>query len=78
MANKRTTSSAAAFAKLVWSNVLRQQYLHGVSDKQMSDLLGVTTRTLCNYRHDPSAVTVKQLQAVVENFGLEPETLFHS
>ena len=48
----------------------------GVSDKQMSDLLGVTTRTLYNYRHDPSSVTVKQLQAVVESFGVEPESLF--
>ena len=74
MASKKT--SCAAFAKLVWSNVLRQQYLKGVSDKQMSDLLGVTTRTLCNYRHDPSSVTMKQLQAVVESFGVEPESLF--
>lgn len=76
MANKRSTSNAVAFAKLIWSNILRQQYLLGVSDKQMSDLLGVTTRTLCNYRHDPSSVTVKQLQAVVESFGVEPESLF--
>ena len=75
MASKKT-SCAAAFAKLVWSNILRQQYLLGVSDKQMSDLLGVTTRTLCNYRHDPSSVTMKQLQAVVESFGVEPESLF--
>lgn len=78
MANKRSTSNAVAFAKLIWSNILRQQYLLGVSDKQMSDLLGVTTRTLCNYRHDPSSVTMKQLQAVVENFGLEPEILFRT
>ena len=76
MANQRTTSSTVAFAKLIWSNILRQQYLHGVTDKQLSDLLGVTTRTLYNYRHDPSSVTVKQLQAVVESFGVEPESLF--
>ncbi len=75
MASKKT-SCAAALAKLIWSNILRQQYLLGVSDKQMSDLLGVTTRTLCNYRHDPSSVTMKQLQAVVESFGVEPESLF--
>ena len=78
MANKRTTSSTVAFAKLIWSNILREQYLKGVSDKQMSDLLGVTTRTLYNYRHDPSSVTMKQLQAVVESFGLEPEILFRA
>ena len=78
MANKRNTSSAAAFAKLIWSNILRQQYLHGVTDRQLSDVMGVTTRTLYNYRHDPSSVTVKQLQAVIESFGMEPETLFRA
>ena len=49
-----------------------------MTDKQLSDLLGVTTRTLYNYRHDPSSVTVKQLQAVIESFGMEPETLFRA
>lgn len=78
MANKRTTSSTVAFAKLIWSNILREQYLKGVSDKQMSDLLGVTTRTLCNYRNDPSNVTIKQLQLVIDSLGVEPETLFRA
>lgn len=76
MKTSKNMQSTNTFAKLIWSNILRQQYLLGVSDKQMSDLLGVTTRTLCNYRHDPSSVTVKQLQAVVESFGVEPESLF--
>ena len=78
MANKRSTSNAVAFAKLIWSNILRQQYLLGVSDKQMSDLLGVTTRTLYNYRNDPSNVTIKQLQLVIDSLGVEPETLFRA
>ena len=76
MASQKNTSSATTFAKLIWSNILRAQYLNGVTDQQMSELLGVTTRTLCNYRHDPSSVTMKQLQVVVESFGVEPESLF--
>ena len=76
MKTSKNVQSINTFAKLIWSNILRQQYLHGVTDKQLSDLLGVTTRTLYNYRHDPSSVTVKQLQAVVESFGVEPESLF--
>ena len=76
MKTSKHVQSINTFAKLIWSNILRQQYLHGVTDKQLSDLLGVTTRTLYNYRHDPSSVTVKQLQAVVESFGVEPESLF--
>ena len=76
MKSSKNPQSSIAFAKLIWSNILRQQYLHGVTDRQLSDVMGVTTRTLYNYRHDPSSVTVKQLQAVVESFGVEPESLF--
>lgn len=76
MKSSKNAQSAVAFAKLIWSNILRQQYLHGVTDKQLSDLLGVTTRTLYNYKADPSCVTMRQLQAVVESFGVEPESLF--
>jgi len=76
MKSSKNVQSSIAFAKLIWSNILRQQYLHGVTDRQLSDVMGVTTRTLYNYRHDPSSVTVKQLQAVVESFGVEPESLF--
>lgn len=78
MAGKKNTSRATTFARRIWSNILREQYLNGVTDQQLSNLLGVTPRTLYNYRHDPSNVTVKQLQAVIESFGLEPETLFRA
>lgn len=78
MASKRSTLSATTFTRRIWSTILREQYLNGVTDQQLSNLLGVTTRTLYNYRHDPSNVTVKQLQAVIESFRLEPDTLFRS
>ena len=78
MKSSKNVQSTNTFAKLIWSNVLRQQYLYGISDKQLSDVMGVTTRTLYNYRHDPSSVTVKQLESVIESFGMEPETLFRA
>lgn len=77
MQNQKKTRSTA-FSKFVWSKVLQAQYLAGISDEQLGALLGVTTRTLCNYRKDPSLVTLRQLQLVVENFGLDPEVLFRS
>ena len=77
MASKKS-SNADSFAKLIWANILRQQYLHGLNDQQLSDLLGVSARTLYNYRSDPSNLTVKQLQLVIERFELEPETLFRA
>lgn len=62
---------------IVWSNVERHKYLAGVTDDQLCELLGVTHRTLFNYRKDPSNLTIKQLQAVIDSFGIEPEALFH-
>ncbi len=61
---------------IVWGNIERAKYLAGVTDNQLCELLGVTSRTLWNYRKDPSNLTVRQLQAVIENLGLEPEALF--
>ena len=63
-------------ASLIWGNIERHKYLAGVTDTQLCELLGVTSRTLWNYRKDPSNLTIKQLQAVIESLGLEPEALF--
>ena len=78
MKNNKIVPSSVSFAKRIFSNIMREQYLHGVSDAQLSNLLGVTQRTLYNYRQDPSNMTIKQLQAIIESFGVEPETLFRS
>lgn len=76
MAYKKSPKSDSGFARIVWANVIRQQYLHGVSDQQLSELMGVTIRTLSNYKNDPANVTIKQLQIILETFGIKPESLF--
>ena len=78
MAYKKSPKDTASFARVIWSNILRQQYIHGLSDSQLCELLGISGRTLYNYRQDPSNITVKQLQAVIESFGVEPETLLQT
>ena len=78
MKSNKNVPSTTSFAKLIWANILRVQYLKGVTDIQLCSLLGITQRTLYNYRQDPSNVTIKQLQAIIESFGVEPETLFRS
>ena len=72
--NKRA-SKAPTMAMIIWSNIVRQQYLKGLDDDQLSALLGITTRTLYNYRADPSALTLKQLQSIVEKLNIEMESL---
>ena len=72
--NKRMPK-APTMAMIIWSNIVRQQYLKGLDDEQLSALLGITTRTLYNYRADPSALTLKQLQSIVEKLSIEMESL---
>ncbi len=60
---------------IIWSNIVRQQYLQGLTDKNLCEILGITSRTLYNYRQDPSALTMKQLQLVLDKMGVDMDTL---
>ena len=61
--------------RIIWGNILRQQYLLGITDTQLCEVLGVTPRTLLNYRKAPTAITLRQLQALLVSFGVDAETL---
>ena len=60
---------------VIWSNIIRQQYLLGITDEQLSKVLGVTVRSLYNYRKDPSVMTMRQIQALLDSFGVEMQAL---
>ena len=72
-AKKRTKTMTVSM--IIWSNIVRQQYLQGMTDKDLCEILGITSRTLYNYRQDPSALTMKQLQRVLEKMGIEMDAL---
>ena len=73
----RTTHKVQApeIATLVWANIMREQYLHDITDAQLCDALGVSTRTLLNYRSDPSVLTLRQIQRLLDSLGIEAATL---
>lgn len=75
MISKKSTSIPQPLARTVFANILRSQFLLGVTDAQLAELLGVTPRTLSNYKADPSAMTLRQIQTVADSFGLEPDAL---
>lgn len=75
---KPSSTRTHPLARIIWSNLLRQQYLLGVTDAQLCELLDVTPRTLLNYRKDPSAITLRQLESLLNSFGIDPETLMKS
>ena len=62
-------------ATIIWSNIVRQQYLQGLSDEQLCKVLGITTRTLYNYRLDPSVLTMKQIQSVLDKLDIDMNAL---
>ena len=62
-------------ATIIWSNIVRQQYLLGITDEQLCEVLGVTSRSLYNYRIDPSVLTMRQIQSLLDSFGVEMQTL---
>gem|GEM_PF-2802421 len=68
-------SSKLPLAKIIWSNIIRQQYLLGVTDQQLCELLDITPRTLLNYRKDPAAITLRQLEALVNSFGVDADVM---
>ena len=60
---------------IVWSNIRRYQYLNGISDDQLAQMLDLSTRTLYAYDKDPSALTLERLQAFVDSTGIEASEL---
>ena len=62
-------------ATIICSNIVRQQYLQGLSDEQLCKVLGITTRTLYNYRLDPSVLTMKQIQSVLDKLDIDMNAL---
>ena len=68
-------SRPKTLAVIIWSNLLRQQYLQRLSDKQLCSILDITPRTLYNYQRDPSALTLGQIQNVLDNLDIDINAL---
>ena len=75
MKDANCTSRELTLATIIWSNIVRQQYLQGLTDVQLCKMLGITTRTLYNYRLDPSVLTMKQIQSVLETLDIDMNAL---
>ena len=68
-------SRPKTLAVIIWSNLLRQQYLQRMSDKELCSILDITPRTLYNYQRDPSALTLGQIQNVLDNLDIDINAL---
>lgn len=68
-------SRPKTLAVIIWSNLLRQQYLQRMSDKELCRILDITPRTLYNYQRDPSALTLGKIQGVLDNLDIDINAL---
>lgn len=56
---------------LIWSNIRRYQYLNRLSDEQLSEALGISTRTLYTYDKNPSGLTLQKVQQFLDCSGMD-------
>ncbi len=75
MAGKINIPQKMTIAVVIWSNILRQQYLQDISDQQLCSILGVSGRSLYNYEKDPSVLTMKQIQLVLDALEIDMNAL---
>lgn len=75
---KRNNKISCTVYAVIWSNIKRYQYLYSISDDELSQMLGITKRTLYSYEKDPSHISLKCLQLFLDNSGNSIEMLFSS
>lgn len=61
--------------QIIWSNIRRYQYLNQLSDEQLAESFGVSTRTLYSYNKNPSTLTLKHIQCFLNDSGLTMQDL---
>ncbi|MBO5163724.1 MAG: hypothetical protein J6B75_04685 [Ruminococcus sp.] len=60
---------------IVWANIRKYQYLNGITDSQLSDILNISTRTLYTYDKEPYKLTLEKVQLFINETGIEMEKL---
>lgn len=60
---------------IIWANIRKRQMLEKMSDIDLANILGVSTRTLYNYNSKPETLTLEKIQLFIDSFGLDIEDL---
>ena len=75
---KKGTKGAFAIQQIVWSNIRRYQYLLKMTDDELGESLGITSRTLYTYDKDPSNLTLDKVEHFLKVTGVGMESLIIS
>ena len=60
---------------LIWGNIRRYQYLNRLSDEQLAQSLGISTRTLYSYDKNPSTLTLERIQCFLNDSRMNMQDL---
>ena len=60
---------------LIFSNMIKYVYLNKLTDEQFAEAMEVTTRTLKNYKENPSSINLERVQMFLDNMGMDIQML---
>ena len=56
---------------VAWGNIRRFQYINHLSDEQIAEILGVSTRTLYAYDKEPNTIKLETLQNFINETKID-------
>ena len=56
---------------VAWGNIRRFQYINHLSDEQIAEILGVSTRTLYAYDKEPNNIKLETLQNFINETKID-------
>ena len=56
---------------VAWGNIRRFQYINHLTDEQIAEILGVSTRTLYSYDKEPNTIKLETLQNFINETKID-------
>lgn len=75
MKRKSSYQTKIKTSRLIWSNIRKIQYVNGLSDEQLAQVLDVSVRTLNNYDNEPYKLSLGTIEMFLKNTEMPFEQL---
>jgi len=73
--SRKTAMPKVEISYLIFSNMIKYAYLNKLTDEQFAEAMEVTTRTLKNYKENPSSINLERVQMFLDNMGMDIQML---
>lgn len=75
MGRKAIAMPKVEISYLIFSNMIKYVYLNKLTDEQFAEAMEITTRTLKNYKENPSSINLERVQMFLDNMGMDIQML---